>query len=440
MTEPVPRFSTFGKNYTRRFADSDIFEQIFERILTEAVEAGFVDASAAFIDATHIKASANNCKYEKKLIKKEARHYQEQLTAEINADREAHGKKPLKDDDGKGDAPTHEIKQSKTDPECGLFQKGEHKKEFAYTAHVACDKHNFVLGAQVSAGNVHDSVMFDDLYKALLERFPEVKMLGIDRGYKTRWILKQVFDSGRLPSTPYKRPMTKEGFFRKHEYVYDEYYDCYLCPADHVLSYSTANRDGYREYKSKAYICEKCPMREQCTMSSNFTKVVTRHVWADYLERAEDVRHSPQGKEVYALRKETIERVFGDAKEKHGMRYTQYRGLARLRMQVLLTFSCMNLKKLAKWKRLKALREAASSFFLLFLPPQTKSLPNPMKLPPASAPGRGFVDSLRGGRPETVPRWVFVQVLCFFFFCGFFRGCPFSQKKEGKRRIKSRNK
>ena len=375
MTEPVPHFSTFGKNYTRRFADSDIFEKIFERILTEAVEAGFVDASAAFIDATHIKASANNCKYEKKQLKKEARHYQEQLMAEVNADREAHGKKPLKDDDSKDDSdtPAREIKESKTDPECGLFHKGEHKKEFAYTAHVACDKHNFVLGAQVSAGNVHDSVMFDGLYKALLERFPEVEMLGVDSGYKTPWILKQVFDSGRLPSTPYKRPMTKEGFFRKHEYVYDEYYDCYLCPADHVLSYSTTNRDGYREYKSKAYICEKCPMREQCTHSGSFTKVVTRHVWEDYLERAEDVRHSPQGKEVYALRKETIERVFGDAKEKHGMRYTQYRGLARLRMQVLLTFSCMNLKKLAKWKRLKALREAPASCFLQLFPSHSPS-------------------------------------------------------------------
>ena len=46
-----------------------------------------------------------------------------------------------------------------------------------------------------------------------------------------------------------------------------------------------------------------------------------------------------------------IERVFGDAKEKHAMRYTQYRGRARLKMQVLLTFTCMNLKKLATWKR-----------------------------------------------------------------------------------------
>ena len=69
------------------------------------------------------------------------------------------------------------------------------------------------------------------------------------------------------------------------------------------------------------------------------------------MEMAEDVRHSPKGKEIYTMRGQTIERVFADAKEKHFMRYTQYRGLAKVKMQTLLTFACMNLKKLASWKR-----------------------------------------------------------------------------------------
>ena len=51
--------------------------------------------------------------------------------------------------------------------------------------------------------------------------------------------------------------MTKEGFFKKYEYVYDEYYDCYICPENQILRYSTTNRDGYREYKSCGYQCEK---------------------------------------------------------------------------------------------------------------------------------------------------------------------------------------
>ena len=78
---------------------------------------------------------------------------------------------------------------------------------------------------------------------------------------------------------------------------------------------------------------------------------MARHIWHDYIERAEDVRHSPLGKAAYALRSQTIERVFADAKEKHAMRYTPYRGLTAVSAWVKLKFATMNLKKLAihKW-------------------------------------------------------------------------------------------
>jgi len=366
MTEQIPHFTTYGKNYERRFANSDIFEKIFEYILLEAVRCKFVDASAAFFDATHIKASANKKKAINQAVKIEAKHYHAELMEEINRDREAHGKKPFTDDDDDDTPPpTKNVKASTTDPECGMFHKGEHEKQFAYTTHVACDKHNFILGCDVSAGNVHDSVMFDGLYRNVLARFPEIETAALDSAYKTPWIMKQIFDSGRKAVTPYKRPMTKEGFFKKYEYVYDEYYDCMLCPGNQVLKYSTTNRDGYREYKSDPKICANCPSRHQCTESKNCQKVVTRHVWEDYMELAEDVRHSPQGKEIYAMRGQTIERVFADAKEKHFMRYTYYRGLAKLRMQALLTFACMNLKKLAKWKKINGL---LSDFFSQLFP------------------------------------------------------------------------
>ena len=97
LTEPIPHFSTFGKNYKRRFEGTDIFERIFGRILEEAVKCGFVDASAIFIDGTHIRANANKKKYVKEVVAVEAKRYQKELDEEINNDREAHGKKPLKD-------------------------------------------------------------------------------------------------------------------------------------------------------------------------------------------------------------------------------------------------------------------------------------------------------------------------------------------------------
>ena len=58
-------------------------------------------------------------------------------------------------------------------------------------------------------------------------------------------------------------------------------------------------------------------------------------------------------KALYERRKETIERVFADAKEKYAMRYTPYRGLSQVTNWVRLKFATMNLKKYAlhRWKR-----------------------------------------------------------------------------------------
>ena len=38
MMDPVPHFSTFGKNYTRRFKDTDLFEHIFSKILEKSTD------------------------------------------------------------------------------------------------------------------------------------------------------------------------------------------------------------------------------------------------------------------------------------------------------------------------------------------------------------------------------------------------------------------
>ena len=38
-----------------------------------------------------------------------------------------------------------EKKVSPTDPDSGLFDKGEYERCFAYSAQTACDKHGFVL-------------------------------------------------------------------------------------------------------------------------------------------------------------------------------------------------------------------------------------------------------------------------------------------------------
>ena len=360
LGDKVPHFSTFGKNYTRRFKDTDLFEQIFKHILEECYRCHLVDPREVFVDATHVKARANNKKMRKRIAEQEALFYEQMLRKEINEDREREGKKPIKDKDDSNNPPStggggvvKEIKESTSDPESGWFHKGEHKQVFAYAIETACDKHGWILDYTVNPGNLHDSRTFKGLYDKI--KNIGIKTLIADAGYKTPAIAKLLIDDNITPLFPYKRPMTKQGFFKKTDYAYDEYYDCYICPNNHTLEYTTTNRDGYREYKSCGITCANCPYLSQCTESKDHVKVITRHIWESYMEQCEEIRQTLGMKELYSHRKETIERLFGTAKENHGLRYTQLFGKARMEMKVALTFACLNLKKLAGIKRKREL-------------------------------------------------------------------------------------
>ena len=85
----------------------------------------------------------------------------------------------------------------------------------AYEAHTVCNQHGYVLEVEVTPGNVHDSVAFDDVYDnvydKLVEKHPEVNTVVLDSAYKTPHICKKVFDDGRILYTPYKRPQTMKG-------------------------------------------------------------------------------------------------------------------------------------------------------------------------------------------------------------------------------------
>jgi len=244
---------------------------------------------------------------------------------------------------------TVEKVKSPVDPDSGLFWKNERERMFCYSYNTACDKHGFILGNHVSAGNVHDSRNFEHILNQVTDRFDSVKAASADAGYLAPFIARMLDEKNIRAVLPYKRPQTKKGFFRKYEYVYDEYLDLYLCPNNKELKYSRTDRDGYKHYKSNPIDCSVCNLRERCTHSKNHQKVINRHIWIEYLEEADHLRHTAYNREIYAQRSQTIERVFADAKVKHAMRDTKYRGIGKVTDHAMLLFACMNMKKIARW-------------------------------------------------------------------------------------------
>ena len=366
LLDNIPHFATVSYAFCKRFPP-ELAEEIFEHILNKAINNKMVDPSVVFIDGTHIKASANKKKYQKEQVKKAAKVYGEQLREEVNAEREALGKKVIEEDeDDNDDAPgggTTEKTVSTTDPDSGMFVKGEHERQFAYEAHTACDRHGMVLDVEITAGNIHDSVAWDSVYDKVTERFQQAEFIVMDAGYKTPWIAKKILEDSRIPILPYTRRGYKEGQFRPWDYKYDVETDSFTCPRGEALRHTTTDRDGKRIYRSTPSKCRHCPCRKRCGANENGQKVLQTHIWQEYLDIVEALRKTERGKELYAKRKETIERVFADAKEKHAMRYTQHRGLARVSSWVRLKFAAMNLKKMAVWSWENSIFALFASFF-----------------------------------------------------------------------------
>ena len=88
-----------------------------------------LSADHVFIDSTHVKASTNNRKFEKKIVRKEAQAYEVKLRKELNQNRKDNEKNPFPPEKFE-QMEVKEIKESKTDPESGYYVKDDRTKQF----------------------------------------------------------------------------------------------------------------------------------------------------------------------------------------------------------------------------------------------------------------------------------------------------------------------
>lgn len=347
IEDKIPDASTISQNRRRRFNGSDVYQEIFDEIVLQAMCHGMVGGKVLYTDSTHLKASANKNKFEVKAVRKNVRDYIADLDREIDEDRERHGKGSLKP---RGDEPGMKFsKVSTTDSDSGYMVREDKPVGFFYLDHRSVDgRRGIITDTYATSAAIHDSVPYLGRLDRQRGRFGfSVEAVGLDAGYFTPSICKGLEDRDIYGVIGYRRPNHVKGYFRKREYRYDEDRDCYVCPGGQELRYRTTNRNGYREYKSDGSICGGCEHLGRCTKSRDHVKVVTRHVWERSKERIDTHRLSEYGKEIYARRKETVERSFADAKELHGHRYARMRGLSKVREQCLLCAAVSNMKKIA---------------------------------------------------------------------------------------------
>lgn len=363
LNEEVPDHSTYSQNYKRKFSqlENDILQTVFDKVINLLEEYNYLDLTAVYIDSTNTKAYANKKKNHKETVKIQAKKYQKDLSLEIAL-------KGLKDEDLTDEEYLEEVQKiincneetpieellgekevivSDVDSDAGMLYKNEKEKMFGYNSSVICDNNNYILTVDVNPSNMHDSMAFYSSFDKLLNNYDinNIKYFVGDAAYVTPHICKTLIDLDMTPTFPYKRPMTKKGYFKKYEFVYDEKNDIYICPNEKDLIPTSINKDGYIIYKACEKDCGECPFKGQCTKSKY--KQVLRHVWEEYKEMVNDYRHHLDVQDIYRRRPEHIERIYADGKEKYGLRKTYFRTKERVSRELTLLYACMNLKKFA---------------------------------------------------------------------------------------------
>lgn len=326
FSEDIPDHSTYSKNYTNRFMGTGIYEEIFSNILEQIIENNLLDVTSINIDSTHIKARANKRKYIDKVVEKEKSIFEEEMLEFIN--------KKRKEDDDKPLPPNNKDeykrkKESTSDQDSGWLHKGEKEHQFAYNAHTACDNNGYVITSKLLPSNVHDTQGFGEVYQNVVEKFgDEIITVAMDAGYYSGPLIKRVCDNNHLPLLPYNRTKGKKTNKAKKYLFYDEELDVYVSEDGEVYKYINTTRPDYKVYRNDK--------KEDIRIS----------IYKNYFDYVRDLRLTDFGNEKYKRSKETIERVFADFKERHGGRYTQYKGNKKVSEHILLTFACMNMKKM----------------------------------------------------------------------------------------------
>lgn len=227
--------------------------------------------------------------------------------------------------------------------------RNQKPKGFFYLEHRTVDaKYAIITDAHVTPGNTADSDPYLDRLAYQTRRFDfPVEAVGLDAGYNTGYLCKKITEKELFAVISYRRPSPTSKALPKRKFRFVPERNLYVCPMGCMLTYRTVDREGYRQYRSRAQDCQGCPLRSDCLSPSSATRVITRHIWQEYKDRVAPNRRTPEGKTIFRLRHTTVERSFADAKELHGYRYARFRGKKYVQIQSYLTAAVQNLKKIA---------------------------------------------------------------------------------------------
>jgi len=328
LHDPVPDHSTLSKLKNERWAESGLFQRLFDRVIQQCSEAGLVSGRHLSGDGTQVRADASMQSLEPILEAAEPSGDTEEdpsgetggSMAQEQPDRklelvsgEAKEPQPRGGWKGHGVKYSNQTHRSTSDPDARLYRKGKGKEsKLSYLMHDLVDtKSRVILARKVSEAHsaAERRVCIEMLDEVLakqdalgLPKRPEV--ISLDGGYGTGEMAAALLDRGVLPHMPLQAGPEMEPVPTWKRPTYD-------------LPQRRSRDEKVRQARARNRVRELQKTR---------------------------------GYQVSRRLRTRSEHTFAEAKTLHGMDRARVRGEARVQVQATLTGAVQNLKRLAAFR------------------------------------------------------------------------------------------
>lgn len=360
----------------RRRLGAQRFEGLFDRLVGKAKEAGLLKERYTVVDATAVVAdvaipnTVNLLRQGRRVILREIARRDERaaLGLEQYRCRERLAEKPTKE------ALLEEVDRSKAfiaevrgrygveidrmvealervlNPDMGTekvasfvdFQarhgaKSGKRMFVGYKGHIAQDESEIVTSCDVLAGNRHEGYALPRLLQ--LERAKGIRAEAVvgDSSYDSGQNRREIHEQGMKAYIPSR---LERKWLERFRYLPDE--DVVRCAMGKESIGRIPQANGSLYYFS-ARDCRVCRRVNRCVRQNQPRMTI----WVSDTYKHKIVDDGQGRRQALEIRK-MIERKFGEAKKWHGMARARYRGLARVKIQVLMTFLVINAKRIAR--------------------------------------------------------------------------------------------
>ena len=242
---------------------------------------------------------------------------------------------------------------SRTDPDATVVQRAKVPADLYYKVHVGVDggQARIITAVDATTGIIGDEQLLPRLVaehegntrRRILEVAADTKYGTIDN---YQWLEERDVRA----AIPFSDGGSDHRLIPRSAFLYDPATDTYRCPTGALLTRqgrtTTTAAHPLIIYRPRPAACADCPLKVRCCGTAK-VRSVSRPDDGGLRDRTVAYLRTGPARRLIRQRKAWVETVFGDGKERRGLRQARCRGLDAVRIQALLTATAQNIRKLA---------------------------------------------------------------------------------------------